>query len=988
MNKTWLLFVIFLVFSELAFAGKTITSATVDGGASTTVAADADISTSITVSTSGGGANKQWESTAWRIATSSGTYTGCDDTPSVNATTSTTVAFTTTAPSSDETYNLYLKAYASDGCTGNSSSEFELSGAVIVGSGVGSSELLCSAESSNAAINEIQTQDNFIEIYLLNSTDIHDWVLYAGTSNVFNLGNGNCNINGTAALDNSGTGATNTSFPSGTFITCDYTNDGKITPAQGEILLVDNSATPVNGNNVVIDYIAYGVVSADWTVNSSCGSLYPGHNSSNKDIARIPDGTGALVDNASNSTKGKSNASPSNAIDHYEIYHDGSGITCLSEDINIKACTNADCSSVASEDITATLNLGPLGQAVTISNGDITENVNYTTAGTIAISLSNLSTSAPVDCYINNVASASCEMILADSAFIIDVPTLTACKPNATATIQAVQTDTHTNTCGAAFTGDKTVEFWSTYISPNTGTTDLLINTTAISDSSPGTGVLLNFDNAGLATFTVQYNDAGQVQLDAEITDGSIFYGTGTGLVLKGDDTFVSKPFILTVYTDETNYECTSGDASCSQFIKAGENFDLKVNAACWESDSDTDYRDNPVTPNFEMSSIAVISNVVAPSGGSSGNLDVSSFNFATTDNGTHTMDQAISEVGVFTFAVSPSNYFGEALTTQNSPYIGRFYPDHFEVTNSENGAFGNNACTGFSYSGQSFTYAVNPQLQITAYNSATPDAVTQNYTGDFIKLTTANFIYTLPTTDASQPGADNTNLVRINRFADMTTIIDNGDGSLEFAFGDDSYTYLHKSNSQIAPFSNAVDLQFTDITDSDNVQTQALPSTLQPSGEPIRFGRLTIANAHGSELVPLDVAVQVEFFNGNNWQPNTLDQCTSINMSPDFQLSNPETANGSLQAGTATMTLDGGTTSAALTNSSPLTNGVATMTFAAPGEDNQGYVDIQSQTSLNFGWLLGDYDNDGVYDDEATGRASFGLFRGSENIIFRREVF
>jgi len=839
--------------------------------------------------------------------------------------------------------------------------------------------LLCSTEASFAAINEIQTQDNFIEIYLKNSADILNWALYVDNTKVATLGLGNCEINGTAATDNTGSGGSNSFFPSGTFITCDY----NVNPSNNEVLLVDTNASFVNGDNVVIDYIGYGNLtpSAIWTVNASCGSLYPAHNANNKDIARIPDGTGALVDNASNSTKGTSNALPSNAIDHYEIYHDGSGITCLSEDINIKACTNTDCSSVASEDITSTLNLGPLGQAVTINNGDITSNVNYTTAGTIAISLSNLSTSAPVNCFVNNIADLDCEMTFSESGFVIDVPTLTACKPNETATIRAVQSDNDTNTCGAALIGNQTVNFWSNYISPDSGSNDVLINTIASADSTPGTGVSLSFDIDGLATFTVQYDDAGQIQLNAEHTMLS-------GLLLEGESTFISKPLLLTVYTDETNYECISGDASCSRFIKAGENFDLKVKSACWVDDADTDFTDNPATPNFEMNSIAVLSSVVAPAGGSNGSLDVKNFNFSTSDSGVHTIDQAISEVGVFNFMISPSNYFGESLTTQNSPNIGRFYPDHFEVTNSENGAFGNNACTGFSYSGQSFTYDINPQLQITAYNTATPDVVTQNYTDDFIKLTTADFIYTLPTTDANQLGADNASLVRINRFADTTTIIDNADGSLDFAFGNDSYTYLHESNSQIAPFSNAVNLQFTSITDSDNVQTQALPSTLQPSDEPIRFGRLTIANAHGSELVPLPVAVQAEFFNGNNWQANTLDQCTLLNMSPDFQLSNPETNIGSLQAGTATMTIDAGTTLATLTNNNPLANGVATITFSAPGEDNQGYVDIQSQTSLNFGWLLGDYDNDGSYDDEATGRASFGLFAGSGNIIFRRENF
>jgi MSHA biogenesis protein MshQ len=975
MNKTWLLFFTALLFSELAFAGRTINSATVDGSSSTSVAASATISLELDVTTDGNGANNDWKSTGWLIATASDDLI-CEDHADVTSSSTTSQTFNITAPNSDDTYNLYLQAFQNDNCTGSPSAEFELSNAVIVGGGV--PELLCSAQASNAVINEIQTQDNFIEIYLKNSADILNWALYVDNTKIATLGLGNCEINGTAATDNTGSGGTNTIFPSGTFITCDY----NLNPSNSEVLLVDTNGSFVNGNNVVIDYLGYGNLTpaAVWAVNSSCGSLYPSHNANNKDIARIPDGTGDLEDNDSRSTKGTTNEILLPTIDHYEIYHDGSGITCLSEDINIKACTNADCSSVASEDITATLNLGPLGQAVTISNGDITPNVNYTTAGTIAIGLDNISISAPVDCYVNNVADANCEMTLADSGFIIDIPTLTACKPNATATIQAVQTDNNTNTCAAALLGNQTVNFWSTYISPNSGATDLLINTTPIADSSPGTGVSLSFDSGGLATFTVQYDDAGQIQLNAEHTMLS-------GLLLEGDSTFVSKPVVLTVYTDETNYECISGDASCSLFKKAGENFDLKVNAACWVDDADTDFTDNPITPNFELNSIAVLSSVVAPSGGSNGSLDVTSFNFSTSDNGTHTMDQAISEVGVFNFAISPSNYFGESLTTQNSPNIGRFYPDHFLITNSVDGSF-ENACTGFSYSGQDFSYTNNPELTITAYNAALTPEITQNYTEGFIKLVANNFIITPPTTDALQIGLDNANLVQLIWSRDTASLTDHTDGRVSFVSGDDIVTYLHEGNSRIDEFLNTVDIEFTSIIDSDGVETQGLPSTLQPSGSSIRFGRLHIANTHGSELTPLPVSIQAEYFNGHNWQLNDADQCTTFTLSPDFQLSNAETNSGSLQVGTATMTIDAGTTTATLTDNNPLANGTATMTFSAPGEDNQGYVDIQSQTSLNHDWLLGDFDNDGIYDDEATGRASFGLFKGSDNIIFRREVY
>jgi MSHA biogenesis protein MshQ len=975
MNKTWLLFFTALLFSELSFAGRTINSATVDGSSNTSVAASATISLELKVTTDGNGTNNDWKSTGWLIATESDELI-CEDHADVTEASTTSQTFNITAPNSDDTYHLYLQAYKNDSCTGSSSTEFELTNAVIVGGGV--PELLCSARTNNAVINEIQTQDNFIEIYLKNSADILNWALYVDNTKIATLGLGNCEINGTATTDNTGSGGTNSIFPSGTFITCDY----NLTPSSSEVLLVDTNGSFVNGDHVVIDYLGYGTLtpSAVWAVNASCASLYPSHNANNKDIARIPDGTGDLEDNDSKSTKGTTNEILLPTIDHYEIYHDGSGITCLSEDINIKACTNADCSSLASDEITATLNLGPLGQAVSITNGEITPNVTYTTAGTIAISLSNLSISAPVDCYVNNVADANCEMTLADSGFIIDIPTLTACKPNATATIQAVQTDNITNTCGAALLGNQTVNFWSTYISPNSGATDLLINTTPIADSSPGTGISLSFDSDGLATFTVQYDDAGQIQLNAEHTMLSGFF-------LEGDSTFVSKPVVLTVYTDETNYECISGDASCSLFKKAGGNFDLKVNAACWVDDADTDFTDNPVTPNFELNSIAVLSSVVAPSGDSNGSLDVTSFNFSTTDNGTHTMDQAISEVGVFNFAISPSNYFGESLTTQNSPNIGRFYPDHFLITNSVDGSF-ENACTGFSYSGQNFSYTNNPELTITAYNAALTPEITQNYTGEFIKLVANNFIITPPTTDALQIGLDNANLVQLTWSRDTDSLTDHTDGRVSFVSGNDIVTYLHEGNSRIDEFLNTVDLEFTSIIDSDGVETQGLPSTLQPNGSSIRFGRLHIANAHGSELTPLPVPIQAEYFNGHNWQLNNADQCTTFTLSPDFQLSNAETNSGSLQAGTATMTIDTGTTSAALTDHNPLANGTATMTFSAPGEDNQGYVDIQSQTSLNNDWLLGDFDNDGIYDDEATGRASFGLFKGSDNIIFRREIY
>jgi hypothetical protein len=110
--------------------------------------------------------------------------------------------------------------------------------------------------------------------------------------------------------------------------------------------------------------------------------------------------------------------------------------------------------------------------------------------------------------------------------------------------------------------------------------------------------------------------------------------------------------------------------------------------------------------------------------------------------------------------------------------------------------------------------------------------------------------------------------------------------------------------------------------------------------------------------------------------------------LASQLQLSNPETAGGAWLSGNTTMTIASGTTAGTLTNNNPLVNGSALLSLSAPGEDNQGYVNITSQISSSYNWLLGDYDGNGIYNDEASARASFGLFKGSDTIIFKREVY
>src|SRR3546814_14843386 len=77
--------------------------------------------------------------------------------------------------------------------------------------------------------------------------------------------------------------------------------------------------------------------------------------------------------------------------------------------------------------------------------------------------------------------------------------------------IRAVSTDDTTQTCAPAFTGTRTVNFWTDYMSPTSGTRAASVNATPVASVAPGTAIDLNFDNNAEATFTINYPDAGQL---------------------------------------------------------------------------------------------------------------------------------------------------------------------------------------------------------------------------------------------------------------------------------------------------------------------------------------------------------------------------------------------------------------------------------------------------------------------------------------------
>ena len=179
-------------------------------------------------------------------------------------------------------------------------------------------------------------------------------------------------------------------------------------------------------------------------------------------------------------------------------------------------------------------------------------------------------------------------------------------------------------------------------------------------------------------------------------------------------------------------------------------------------------------------------------------------------------------------------------------------------------------------------------------------------------------------------------------------------------------------------PFNAEIELS-VNVLDSDLVAatnpkkfggTTAAAGIAFDSGKTMRFGRLAMKNAHGSELVELQVPLRTDYYTGAGWTANTSDTCTTLAAS-DLSLT-PRVAG--------------------LTTTPTLTNNPIALSLSPTGADNTGsfdlLFDLSPTTGANRPWLLFDWDGDSAYDDSPSARATFGIFKGSDMLIYSRELY
>jgi serine acetyltransferase len=758
-------------------------------------------------------------------------------------------------------------------------------------------------------------------------------------------------------------------------------------------------------------YIITGVSTTLKGVSDSCGGFFTK--------------TGAVTLGATNSigTIGCT-ATPADipVIHHYEITHDGQGLTCAPEEVTIKACADANCETFymdaidvdlliynQTDNIAQTIPITVNGTTAVMKDTNNAVNFSYTSPGPVRLAIENQ------DDECKNGNSDSCDVEFTNAAFrflygdgepkITDIGNQTAGSIfKKTLKLQAVIDDE--GVCTGLFKDDISVNLWQENVTPKvTSGLSFSIEGNDIAKEQGEALTALIFDDNSIATIEdPRYHDAGEIRLHANYNVDGITLSGSSNLF------WVSPAELVVSATSETSSLDGATAADPTTHV-AGESFTLTVSAFNSLGDITQNYTPGNMQPELDRTGPTLEDSV-------DGRLTYASDASLATATGTSTVfknvtlndfslgqsvyaDAQYSEVGLLNLALKDSNYGVPGIVIEATAIdIGRFIPHHFTQTVAKNGAFmadcNTETATPFAYSGQkdvnnkgAISYVTNPILAITARNKQ--GAITENYyedlqdsENDYMKLSAENISITASTLDEGNklPLTANMNKGILSQ-NDLTALPDAlpdalPSGVLHYQFSDsDNFFYNRDANTQVAPFSSKINFSTASITDADGV-TLATETTADasPEGVQIRFGRLVLQNSFGPETSDLPQPMQIEYFTDDGFIVSSDNNCVSY-----------DSTNIILDTTLTTRALP---EEPAATTGNFLAGKTRTIKLAAPGAGNQGKIGVSYNASdwLRYDWNP-DVEIDGVvYNENPSATATFGLFRGNDRIIYQREVF
>ena len=419
---------------------------------------------------------------------------------------------------------------------------------------------------------------------------------------------------------------------------------------------------------------------------------------------------------------------------------------------------------------------------------------------------------------------------------------------------------------------------------------------------------------------------------------------------------------------------------------KAGQPFTIRSNAVNSAGTLTTNYAGAPAV-------------TLTTCGGASCTATVGGLTVTTTHVAGQLATNAASysEVGSFTLQLADSSFamidsadstVAERTILSSPIGVGRFVPDHFAV--ALNAPQFQTACAagGFTYVGQKFNYSAGlaPVITVTAQSAGPSNVTTALYAGAWFRIDDTSVS---GKTYADAGGALDTSGIT----GPDPVIAPTGAGRGTLTFGSGSGVFFTRA-APIAPFNASTSLSIS-VIDLDGIVANVDPVVFAgipfSTGSAIRYGRVRIATAVGSELVDLPVAMKAEYYGGagSGFVTNTDDACTSgvslslsgytKNLSPGETCVRDSASPGASGAGCAAAA------PAPQRFKLPPSAGDFNLVLAAPGVGNSGSVTISGSVPV---WLKFDWNALTPGDEDPSGQATFGVFGGQSRQIYTRENY
>jgi MSHA biogenesis protein MshQ len=701
--------------------------------------------------------------------------------------------------------------------------------------------------------------------------------------------------------------------------------------------------------------------------------------------------------------------------DHLEVRHSGTGTLCP-VDIKVLACLSStvpcpDNQLVTTGALTGNLTVSPSTPTVTAtpdstftigSDGPIdTVSMTGSAAATYTLGAANL-TKAPlsgVKCWNTATNSQSCSFTFTNTPCLSTFECMeSGLTYNNLIGGSNLRNPIYTKLAGKGF--DLDVYALTSTGAKASGYAGNNVTVELVSETSNSCGAMvaqktIAFQSSDAGKKTVSFSDAevafASPSLRCRVTDTTL---NKTGC---SSDNFTLRPQSLIVSStdaEKTLYTNTPVATGSKVFRAASDTFNLTVDGTNVSGYNGTPLirGDNPLSAHPGAPATGTLAgNFVKNVGNGFTYSEVGHFQFnqyALYDNTFTSVDYANSKgdcddstnlydnVGVGT----PKKYGCGVRNTAVSDYIGRFIPHHFSLTAGST----TRACNTFAYFGQDTATVAGVETIFSMRAENGLNAVTQNYTSSYAKFdlnTWGNFNFT----------AKN---YQLDTDAAITASAANPKASGTWSNGIASNVRakhkIARPATQISPQNVIIYAKPTENDGTKTVDSTKTPiSASAPANNPLlRYGRLAIGPAHGSELVQLAVPIETQYWDGARYVRSGGDNCTTI----DVKSIAMPTFRGNLSACetflTATSTANNGLLTAILSAPKNDSNGVPNTgsvdlrinVSAATGTSCQSAAAPISATSSDRNWFGDSPSADPV------GRASFGIYKAP--IIYMRENF